>query len=118
MHMSVESTDRANSEIASPEVNRAVRAASPWVAFAHRLRERLNAHPMLRFVYRGIIGALGGFVIVVGIILVPLPGPGWLVIFVGVAILSVEFEWARRVERRFKAWIGKSFAKLRQRRSR
>lgn len=42
-----------------------------------------------------------GFTIVgVGIILLPLPGPGWAVIFVGFAILASEFEFAMRVRDR------------------
>ncbi|KIF73568.1 membrane protein [Streptomyces sp. 150FB] len=30
-----------------------------------------------------------------GIVLLPLPGPGWLVIFAGVAIWATEFVWAQ-----------------------
>ncbi len=32
-----------------------------------------------------------------GIALLPLPGPGWLIIFVGLGVLASEFEWARRL---------------------
>lgn len=32
-----------------------------------------------------------------GIIAIPFPGPGWLVVFTGLAILATEFTWARRV---------------------
>jgi uncharacterized protein (TIGR02611 family) len=39
-----------------------------------------------------------GFAIVgTGIVLLPLPGPGWVVIFAGFAILASEFEFAERV---------------------
>lgn len=39
-----------------------------------------------------------GFAIVgAGIILLPLPGPGWVIIFAGFAILASEFEFAVRV---------------------
>lgn len=34
--------------------------------------------------------------VAVGIALIPLPGPGLLVVAAGLAILSLEFEWARR----------------------
>lgn len=37
---------------------------------------------------------LGGLVIVVGVILIPYPGPGWLIVFAGFAILATEFEFA------------------------
>lgn len=41
--------------------------------------------------------ALGAVVIIIGIILLPLPGPGWLIIFAGLAIWSLEFGWAARL---------------------
>ncbi|MDB5165806.1 MAG: hypothetical protein JWM00_696 [Candidatus Saccharibacteria bacterium] len=43
------------------------------------------------------IGVLGGLVVVLGLIMVPYPGPGWLVVFAGLAILATEFDSARRV---------------------
>jgi len=36
-------------------------------------------------------------VAVVGLALVPLPGPGWLVVFLGLGLLATEFAWARRL---------------------
>jgi uncharacterized protein (TIGR02611 family) len=39
-----------------------------------------------------------GFAIVgVGIVLLPLPGPGWVIIFAGFALLATEFAFAERV---------------------
>ncbi len=32
-----------------------------------------------------------------GIALLPLPGPGWVIIFVGLGVLASEFEWASRL---------------------
>jgi uncharacterized protein (TIGR02611 family) len=40
---------------------------------------------------------LGFAVVGAGIILLPLPGPGWLVIFAGFAILASEFDFAERI---------------------
>jgi len=40
---------------------------------------------------------LGFTVVAVGIILIPLPGPGWAVVFVGFAILATEFHFAEKV---------------------
>jgi len=34
---------------------------------------------------------------VVGLALVPLPGPGWLVVFLGLGLLATEFAWAQRL---------------------
>ncbi|HEU4715839.1 MAG TPA: TIGR02611 family protein [Candidatus Saccharimonadales bacterium] len=43
------------------------------------------------------IAIIGGLVLVVGIIAIPYPGPGWLIVFTGLAILATEFPWAKRV---------------------
>lgn len=44
-----------------------------------------------------LIGVTGGLVVCVGVVAIPYPGPGWLIVFAGLAILSTEFEWARRM---------------------
>lgn len=45
---------------------------------------------------RAFIGVVGTVVVLVGIIAIPYPGPGWLIVFAGLAILATEFAWARR----------------------
>jgi uncharacterized protein (TIGR02611 family) len=50
-----------------------------------------------RHVRRVGIGVAGSIVLVIGIIAIPYPGPGWLIVFTGLAILATEFAWARRV---------------------
>ena len=40
---------------------------------------------------------LGFTVVGTGIVLLPLPGPGWVIIFAGFAILASEFEFAERI---------------------
>lgn len=42
-------------------------------------------------------GLAGGVVLIVGIIAIPYPGPGWLIVFAGLAILGREFKWAGRL---------------------
>lgn len=37
---------------------------------------------------------VGMGVIAVGIVMIPAPGPGWLVVFAGLALLATEFTWA------------------------
>jgi uncharacterized protein (TIGR02611 family) len=58
--------------------------------------------------YRTGVAVLGGLVLAVGVVLIPYPGPGWLVVFAGLAILAAEFHWARRLlrflRRRYAAW--------------
>ncbi|HET7625469.1 MAG TPA: PGPGW domain-containing protein [Verrucomicrobiae bacterium] len=48
-------------------------------------------------VRRILIGILGGLVLLVGIAMIILPGPAIVVIPLGLAILSTEFAWARRL---------------------
>ncbi len=61
------------------------------------MRARIEANPSLRRTYRVGVAVLGGIVLVAGIAMIPYPGPGWLVVFAGLAILATEFHWARRV---------------------
>ncbi|TGA96150.1 TIGR02611 family protein [Streptomyces sp. MZ04] len=42
---------------------------------------------------------VGFAVVAAGIVMLPLPGPGWLVIFGGMAIWATEFVWAQLVLR-------------------
>lgn len=60
---------------------------------------------------------LGWVVMIIGLITIPLPGQGWLTTFIGVGILSLEQNWAKRLlgwgvhqYDRFFAWYAtKSF---------
>jgi len=49
-----------------------------------------------RAVKRYSIAAVGFLVLAIGVVLMPLPGPGVLIILVGVLILATQFEWAER----------------------
>jgi uncharacterized protein (TIGR02611 family) len=59
--------------------------------------ERIRATRTGRLTLRIIIGVVGVAVVLIGLVLVPLPGPGWLIVLAGLAILSLEFEWAQRL---------------------
>ena len=43
------------------------------------------------------VTAAGGFLMIVGVALLVLPGPGWLFIFLGLGILATEYVWAERL---------------------
>lgn len=43
-----------------------------------------------------IIALIGFPLLLLGIILIPLPGPGLLVVFAALVILSGEFDWANK----------------------
>ena len=61
------------------------------------VRDRVTALPGGRTVWRLLIGLIGGVIVVVGLLLIPLPGPGWALVFVGVAMWATEFQWANRL---------------------
>jgi uncharacterized protein (TIGR02611 family) len=54
------------------------------------------------------IGALGAIVVAIGIVLIPFPGPGWAIVIVGLAILALEFAWAKNLleftKRHVQSW--------------
>ena len=60
-------------------------------------RRRIRANPPLYAAYRVLVFVAGLAVVVVGILLVPLPGPGWVIVFLGLAIWASEFKTAQRV---------------------
>lgn len=55
-----------------------------------------------------LIGFVGWAVLLLGIVMIPYPGPGWVVVFVGLSILATEFDWARDVHEfahgKYDAW--------------
>jgi uncharacterized protein (TIGR02611 family) len=52
---------------------------------------------IIRHSRRAAIAIIGGLVVLIGIVMIPYPGPGWLVVFAGLAILATEFDRAQRV---------------------
>jgi uncharacterized protein (TIGR02611 family) len=60
-------------------------------------RHWLRANPLTRHPYRIGVGVVGLAVAACGVVLLPLPGPGWLIIFLGLGILASEFAWASRL---------------------
>ena len=62
---------------------------------------------MLRVSYRGAkriaIFVVGATVSLFGVLLLVLPGPGLLIVFLGLTILATEFVWARLWLRRLRA---------------
>jgi len=61
-----------------------------------------NEVVILKSIWKLIIGIVGISVILIGIALLVLPGPGWLVIFFGLVILGGEFIWARKLLKNVK----------------
>jgi uncharacterized protein (TIGR02611 family) len=61
------------------------------------LRRFVARNRGLELAYRAVVAIIGFAIIVTGLVLIPLPGPGWLIIFAGLAVLSTEFAWAGRL---------------------
>jgi uncharacterized protein (TIGR02611 family) len=55
---------------------------------------------------------LGVVLIIAGIIMIVTPGPGLLVIFLGISILALELEWARELNKQGLQGLEKLMAKL------
>jgi tellurite resistance protein TerC len=54
-----------------------------------------------------LIAIIGTTVLIIGIVLIILPGPAFIVIPIGLAILASEFIWARRLIEKGRAVINK-----------
>lgn len=82
------------------------------------MREWVAAHPRMEFAYRAAVAIVGVTMVIGGLILVPLPGPGWLIVFLGLAVLGTEFHWARRVAAWLKSLLDRFWVWWRARRTR
>src|SRR3984885_14616241 len=69
------------------------------------LRTSEASHMIVRTVeqVRRAFRIVAGFtLLLVGVVMIVTPGPGWLVIFLGLSLLAAEFIWARRLMDRMK----------------
>lgn len=91
-----------------PEERDADAVVAEIVATEPELARRWHEHPavvpfkaVVLFIGRNArrigITIAGVLVILLGIALLVLPGPGWVLIFAGLAILATEYVWARRL---------------------
>lgn len=68
----------------------------------------IKASRPLHLSWQIVIFVIGLAIVVGGVIMLPLPGPGWLVIFAGIGVWATEFPWARRVlhwtKRKLQEW--------------
>jgi uncharacterized protein (TIGR02611 family) len=83
-------TDVANSE---------ADVAKKEAPLGSRAPEFVKARRMLHLSWQVAVFIIGLAVVVAGVIMLPLPGPGWVVIFGGMAIWATEFVWAQLVLR-------------------
>jgi uncharacterized protein (TIGR02611 family) len=65
----------------------------------------LSGLPRLR---KLIVAVIGVTILLIGVAMIVLPGPAFIVIPVGLAILATEFAWARRAVRRARVMIARA----------
>jgi uncharacterized protein (TIGR02611 family) len=78
------------------------------IGLGSRAPEYVKARPALHVTWRVGVFVVGLAVVAGGVLLLPLPGPGWLVIFAGLGVWGTEFVWAQRVLRWGKRKVTKA----------
>ena len=75
-------------------------------AWQQRLNEKLGLDklPVIRKLVYSVIGVT---IVLIGIVMIVLPGPAFIVIPLGLAILASEYAWARRIMRRGRVFVGR-----------
>jgi uncharacterized protein (TIGR02611 family) len=64
----------------------------------------MHTHPALHLPWRALVGTVGTVVILAGIVMLVVPGPGIASILLGLLILSTEFRWADRLLHPARVW--------------
>jgi uncharacterized protein (TIGR02611 family) len=72
-------------------------SATPEPAIVRRLRARQAEHQRRGLLYRAAFVLVGLVLLAAGIAMLVLPGPAFVVIPIGLAILSLEFKWAENL---------------------
>jgi tetrahydromethanopterin S-methyltransferase subunit E len=72
----------------------------------HKLQASTGLDLLPKILKRVVVGVIGGTIVLIGIALLILPGPAFVVIPLGLLILASEFAWARRLLHRAREMIG------------
>jgi uncharacterized protein (TIGR02611 family) len=62
-----------------------------------RIRARQERHRQRNRLFRAAFAIAGFVVLLLGIVMLFTPGPGWAVIALGLGMLALEFSWAERL---------------------
>ena len=73
-----------------------------------RIKAALGLNILPAPLHKLIVAVIGVTILLIGIAMVVLPGPAFIVIPVGLGILATEFAWARRAVRRARVMIAKA----------
>ena len=67
------------------------------LSLSEKLARRRERHIHRSTAYR-VLFVIAAFAITIGgIALIPLPGPGWAIVFIGLGMLALEFKWAENL---------------------
>ena len=89
-------------------------ARASWRTRSRATLRIIRSNPTGRIALRISVALVGALVVVIGLVLIPLPGPGWALVILGLAIWAIEFVWAKHLLRftrtqlgRWTRWIGR-----------
>jgi tellurite resistance protein TerC len=85
--------------------------------FLFRIKRASRFDELPARIRRTIVGTLGGLVLLVGVALIFLPGPAFVVIPLGLAILATEFAWARHYLLKARGYFEKAREKAARRKT-
>ena len=72
----------------------------PGPDWLYRWRDRFAGESRSRqLVWRVLATTIGAVILFAGVAMLVLPGPGWVLIFLGLAVLATEYAWAHRLLR-------------------
>ncbi|MCJ1679532.1 TIGR02611 family protein [Streptomyces sp. APSN-46.1] len=97
--MNTGSDHETNESAESVESAEAAGSRAAEALLGSRAPAFIKARRSLHLSWQVGVFVVGLAVVVAGVIMLPLPGPGWLVIFGGMAIWATEFVWAQLVLR-------------------
>lgn len=81
---------------------------------ARKTRALIRQNPTANRVYRTGVGVAGAGTVALGVVMIPLPGPGALIAVGGLALLGTEFEGAKKVSTKANAAAKKGYAKAKE----
>lgn len=79
-------------------------------AWLERWRLRIAKNKPLEAAYRVIVLVVGLAIVLAGLAMLVIPGPGWAAIILGLLVLATEYRWAERLldpVQRFVRWLAR-----------
>jgi uncharacterized protein (TIGR02611 family) len=81
----------------APEVKRAKHVEPRPPRWLRPSRDWVRRRPAGPLIWKIAIALVGLVIVALGLLLVPLPGPGWAIVLLGLAAWATEFHWAQRL---------------------